>query len=106
MEPITGEVVKEPRTRSRPGVETPWRRRNWPSNGRRGERGADTHAPRLLGGHVDPWGPDAPPLNWPSNGHQLTERRALGKGTPESPPLHKETYSVGLFFHRASARAQ
>ena len=23
MEPITGEVVKEPRTRSRPGVETP-----------------------------------------------------------------------------------
>ena len=26
-----------------------------------GERGADTHAPRLLGEHVGPWGPYAPP---------------------------------------------
>src|SRR5437867_9799052 len=25
-----------------------------------GERGADTHAPQLLGGHVGPWGPYAP----------------------------------------------
>ena len=25
-----------------------------------GERGADTHAPRLLRGHVGPWGPYAP----------------------------------------------
>ena len=34
---------------------------NWPSIGRRGDRGADRHGPRLLGGHVGPWGPYAPP---------------------------------------------
>jgi len=63
----------------------------------------DTHAPPIAWGTRWSLGTGRTPLNWPSNGHQLTERRALGKGTPESPPLHKETYSVGLFFHRASA---
>src|SRR5437867_4602720 len=73
-----------------------------PSIGRRGDRGADRHGPRLLGGPVGPWGPYAPPqliVERPSAGRTTS----AGKGTPESPPLHKETYSVGLFFHRASA---